>query len=101
LLLTDPRSRDGLWELNSALLTTTDRLPAELDVTAHARQQARRAAAAGARRIAIQAAERIRSRGRPPDGHAEEVTSLVPEEPPPSTGARCTTAGSTDPRNRR
>jgi Aromatic acid exporter family member 1 len=31
LLLSDPRSRTGLWELNSALLTTVDRMLDELD----------------------------------------------------------------------
>jgi uncharacterized membrane protein YccC len=38
-LLLDPRSRHGLWELNSALLTTADRMLTELDVAAHARHR--------------------------------------------------------------
>jgi hypothetical protein len=37
LLLADSRSRHGLWELNSALLTTADRMLTELDVAAHSR----------------------------------------------------------------
>ena len=37
LLLDDPRSRMGLWEFNSVLLTVTDRMLAELDVVEHAR----------------------------------------------------------------
>jgi len=82
LLIMDPRSRDGLWELSSALLTTADRMVAELDVTAHARHEARRAAAASARRIALRATERIRSGGRPPDGHAGQVTSPLPQDQP-------------------
>jgi hypothetical protein len=32
LLIKDPRSRHGLWELNSALLTAVDRMLVELDV---------------------------------------------------------------------
>ena len=31
VLIGDPRSRQGLWELNSALLTTVDRMLLELD----------------------------------------------------------------------
>src|SRR3982751_3714024 len=37
LLLADPRSRHGLWELNSTVLTTADRMLTELDVATHVR----------------------------------------------------------------
>ena len=35
LLVKDPRSSQGLWQLNSALLTAVDRMLVELDVTGH------------------------------------------------------------------
>jgi hypothetical protein len=59
LLLADPRSRDGLWELNSVLLTTTDRMLTELDVATHARQRPQLDPST-ARGRAMQAAERLR-----------------------------------------
>src|SRR3954453_4826139 len=64
LLLVDPRSRDGLWGLNSVLLTTADRMLVEVDVAARARVQDSSAAAATARRLAAQARERLRHRTR-------------------------------------
>ena len=52
LLLDDPRSRMGLWEFNSVLLTVTDRMLAELDVVgarpaAHRARRRRQGPAAG------------------------------------------------------
>ena len=60
LLLDDPRSRTGLWELNAELITVTDRMLAELDVTEHARLRAELSDAARARRRAEAALERLR-----------------------------------------
>jgi hypothetical protein len=79
LLLADPRSRDGLWELNSALLTTADRMLSKLDVAAHARLRASRNAALSTRDRARHAAERLRRTNRhrvdragPPPAHTSE-----------------------------
>ena len=55
-----PPRRDRLWELNSSLLTMTDRMLAELDVVEHARLRAELSDAARARRRAEVALERIR-----------------------------------------
>jgi hypothetical protein len=66
LLLADPRSRHGLWELNSALLTTVDRMLTELDVTAFGRLRADRLQVITARQLAAHAGERLRARGRHP-----------------------------------
>ena len=66
LLLADPRSRHGLWELNSALLTTVDRMLTELDVTALGRLRADRVQVITARQLAAHAGERLRARGRHP-----------------------------------
>lgn len=60
LLLDDPRSRAGLWELNFGLITVTDRMLRELDVTEHARLRAELTDAARARRRAEAALERLR-----------------------------------------
>jgi uncharacterized membrane protein YccC len=60
LLLDDPRSRAGLWELNTALITVADRMLQELDVTEHARLRAELSDAARARRRAEAALERLR-----------------------------------------
>jgi uncharacterized membrane protein YccC len=60
LLLDDPRSRTGLWELNAGLITVTDRMLQELDVTEHARLRAELSDAARARRRAEAAIERLR-----------------------------------------
>jgi hypothetical protein len=65
LLLDDPRSRDGLWELNSSLLTATDRVLDELDVTEHARLRTADSEAARVRRRATQALGRLRDTARP------------------------------------
>jgi len=57
LLISDPRSRTGLWELNSALLTTVDRM---LDELGRGPTQAAVAPSVQARRAALQAAQRLR-----------------------------------------
>jgi Aromatic acid exporter family member 1 len=56
LLIGDPRSSTGLWELNSALLTTADRM---LDELGPARTPAARPQVSGARQAAVQAAQRL------------------------------------------
>ena len=63
LLLADPRSQQGLWGLNSALLTTTDRLLTELDSAVRTRQRPQLDPST-ARRRAMQAAERLRATTR-------------------------------------
>ena len=63
LLISDPRSRSGLWELNSALLTTVDRMLEELGPGP---TQAAVAGSVQARRAALQAAQRLRVNRRAP-----------------------------------
>jgi hypothetical protein len=63
LLLADPRSRHGLWELNWALLTTADRMLAELDVTAHQRLRVRPDEPTARHRV-MQVAGRLRATTR-------------------------------------
>jgi len=60
LLLDDPRSRVGLWDFNSVLLTVTDRMLAELDVVEHARLRAELDDVVRARLRAEAALERLR-----------------------------------------
>ena len=55
LLLTDPRGQHGLWELNSAALTSTDRALQELDPVKHSRVED-----ALSRHLAEDAIERLR-----------------------------------------
>ncbi|HZG89139.1 MAG TPA: aromatic acid exporter family protein [Pseudonocardia sp.] len=62
LLIADPRGRQGLWELNSAVLTTTDRALQELDDAEHARLRSRWAEAARSDRRAARAVGRLRTR---------------------------------------
>jgi hypothetical protein len=64
LLLADPRSLNGLWELNSALLTTTDRMLVELSSTAQAHPRAGESEVFAALSRALQAAERLRATAR-------------------------------------
>jgi hypothetical protein len=82
LLLADSRSRHGLWELNSALLTTADRMLAELDTAAHSRLRARRDEPS-ARHRAMQAAGRLRAttRRRVDRNATDSATGAVTGEP--------------------
>jgi Aromatic acid exporter family member 1 len=64
LLIADPRGRQGLWELNSALLTTTDRVLQELDDAEHARLRSERVEAAQSDHRAALAIGRLRTRSR-------------------------------------
>ncbi|WP_158550665.1 aromatic acid exporter family protein [Geodermatophilus sp. TF02-6] len=80
LLLNDPRSRSGLWELNSALVTTVDRMLAELDPTGWNRAPQPPAEPARARRAAGSVAERRRVLRRLPAGPAGS-TAVPPPAP--------------------
>lgn len=64
LLIADPRSRHGLWEVNSSLLTTADRMLLELDLLEHARPRVDHRDAARAHQRVIKAVERLRTRSR-------------------------------------
>src|SRR3954453_18554597 len=64
LLLAHPRRRHGLWELNSAVLTTVDRMLTELDVATHTRLRMTPVRST-ARDRAMLAAERFRRTSRP------------------------------------
>lgn len=81
LLLADPRSRHGLWELNSALLTTADRMLVELGPAAQARPRAGGSETFVALSRALHAAERLRASTR----RRAEVTSTA-LRPWPQTG---------------
>jgi hypothetical protein len=70
LLLADPRSRHGLWELNSALLTTADRMLVELGPAAHAPPRPAESEAFVALSRALHAAERLRAGTRRRVDHA-------------------------------
>ena len=70
LLIGDPRSSSGLWELNSALLTAADRM---LDEIGSARTPAGAAQTIGTRLAAVHAAQRLGIPRRPPAGHPAEV----------------------------
>jgi hypothetical protein len=64
LLLADPRSRQGLWELNSALLTTADRMLTELGPAAQGRVRPAGSETFNALSKALHAAERVRATTR-------------------------------------
>ncbi len=81
LLIDDPRSHAGLWELTSTLLTTADRMLAELDPAGRARTPEPSADPSRARRAAVQAAERLRIPRRSPAGHSSSAPV-----PPPALG---------------
>lgn len=63
LLLVDPREDEGGWELNSALLTTVERVLRELDVEEHARARDRQRRELDHRRAST-AAARLRQTTR-------------------------------------
>lgn len=84
LLLDDPRRRHGLWELNSVLLSTTDRVLDELDVAEHTRSRPSRRDAEQARRRTAQAMDRLRTTTR----HLTERVDLVKRPRPPSGPTR-------------
>jgi uncharacterized membrane protein YccC len=65
VLIGDPRSSAGLWELNSALLTTVDRLIDELGLLTSEGTPEPRGHAPRSRQVAVQAAQRLRLPRRP------------------------------------
>jgi uncharacterized membrane protein YccC len=81
VLIDDPRSRAGLWELNSALLTTVDRMFAELGAAGRARTPEPAATSLRARRAAVQAAERLRIPRRSPGGGAPVPPPALDPDP--------------------
>ena len=67
LLIGDPRSHSGLWEVNSTLLATIDRMVEEFEAVD--RSPVRRATESSrARRAAVTAGQRLRSARRSPAG---------------------------------
>jgi uncharacterized membrane protein YccC len=83
LLIDDPRSRAGLWGLNSTLLTTVDRLLVELDPAGRGGMPGPPTDLFGARRAAMQAAQRLRIHRRSPAADAGNAAV-----PPPAEGTR-------------
>jgi uncharacterized membrane protein YccC len=81
VLIDDPRSRAGLWELNSALLTTVDRMFAELGAAGRARTPEPAATSLRARRAAVQAAERLGIPRRSPAGGAPVPPPALDPDP--------------------
>ena len=80
-LLHDPRSRAGLWELDSALLTTVDRMLAELDPAGRARTPEPPPDPSRGRRAARQAAEQLRIARRSPTGGAPVPPPMLGRDP--------------------
>ncbi len=80
-LLHDPRSRSGLWGLNSALLTTVDRMLGELDPAGRERAPDPPAEPFRARHAAMQAAERLRIPRRSPTGGASVPPPMLDRDP--------------------
>jgi hypothetical protein len=71
-LLHDPRSRAGLWELNSTLLATIDRMLDEFGAVDDPPAQRPATGPSRARRAAITAGQRLRIARRSPTGHGSE-----------------------------
>ena len=80
LLLADPRSRHGLWEMNSALLSTIDRMLVELGPAGQERPRAGGSETFVALSRALHAAERLRASTR-------RRLDVPAEDGPPRTGA--------------
>ena len=78
VLIGDPRSRQGLWELNSALLTTVDRMLLELDAATITvdpdQRRMRQALGQAARRPSTTATHRPDSRGASGHGPPQNST---------------------------
>jgi uncharacterized membrane protein YgaE (UPF0421/DUF939 family) len=80
LLLSDQGSRTGLWELNSTLLTTVDRMVDELDAAGRPRTAKRTEDSLRARSAAVMSAQLVRISRRLPPGHSSGAA------PAPLTG---------------
>lgn len=88
VLIADPRSRYGLWEVNSSLLTTADRMLLELDLIEHARPRVDHRDAARAHRRAIKAFERLRNTSRHLTDRADDTPpGSAPSSSEPDDGA--------------
>lgn len=68
LLIGDPRSHSGLWEVNSTLLATIDRMLDEVDAVDGPPAQRPVTGSARARRAAVTAGQRLRIARRSPTG---------------------------------
>ncbi|MGR6964135.1 hypothetical protein ACU610_06725 [Geodermatophilus sp. URMC 61] len=69
LLIGDPRSHAGLWELNSTLLATIDRMLDEFGAVEGPPPRPAAAGSSRARRAAVTAGQRLRIARRAPAGH--------------------------------
>jgi Aromatic acid exporter family member 1 len=69
LLIGDPRSHSGLWEVNATLLATIDRMLDEFDAVDSASAQRPAPDSSRARRAAVTAGQRLRIARRSPTGH--------------------------------
>jgi hypothetical protein len=72
LLIGDPRSHSGLWEVNSTLLATIDRVLDEFSVVDDAPARPPAPGSSRARRAAVTAGRRLRIARRSPAGHGGE-----------------------------
>ena len=84
VLIGDPRSRQGLWELNSALLTTVDRMLLELDaatITVDPDQPRTRQALGRLRAAVHDAIHRPDSRAASGQGPPESTDRPYPDPP--------------------
>jgi hypothetical protein len=78
LLIGDPRSHSGLWELNSTLLATIDRMLDEFDAVDGPPTRRPAPGPSRARRAAVTAGQRLRIARRSPTGHG---SGTVPGRP--------------------
>ncbi len=78
LLIGDPRSHSGLWELNSTLLATIDRVLDEFGVVDDGPAGSPAPDSSRARRAAVTAGRRLRIARRSPAGHGGEHVSRRP-----------------------
>jgi hypothetical protein len=78
LLIGDPRSRTGLWELNSTLLATADRMVDELDAVRWAPTAQAPGASSPTRRAALTAAQRVGLTRRSPARHGGSAPAAPP-----------------------
>jgi hypothetical protein len=69
LLIGDPRSHSGLWELNSTLLATIDRMLDEFGLADDPPARPAAADSSRARRAAVTSGWRLRMTRRTPAGH--------------------------------
>jgi hypothetical protein len=72
LLIGDPRSHSGLWEVNSTLLATIDRVLDEFGVADDVPAEPSAPGSSRARRAAVTAGRRLRIARRSPAGHGGE-----------------------------